>query len=51
METFEYTIRYERGDEYTIIAPDEKTAFEILYRNHPECRTYDLLKVSKVPVA
>ena len=45
MENFLFEIYYQRGDKFEIIAPDEKTAFEILWVNHPEYRTFDLAKV------
>jgi len=45
MDNYLFTIYYERGDSFEIIAPDEKTAFQILWENHPEYKGFDLLKV------
>ena len=47
METQNYIIRFESGDEYTILAVDEKNAFEILCRNHPECFGKDIHSIRK----
>lgn len=50
MTNYMFTIYYQRGDKFEIIAPDEKTAFRILLENHPEYRSFDLLKVEKKEV-
>lgn len=51
MTNYLFTIYYERGDKFEIIAPDEKTAFEIMLENHPEYHTFDLLKVEKKEIS
>lgn len=41
----QYTIYYMRGNVYHIMAYSESQAFKLLWVAHPECRTWDLLKV------
>jgi hypothetical protein len=49
-ENYLFKIYYQRGEVFEIIAPDEKTAFNIMLENHPEYRTFDLDKVEQFPI-
>ena len=45
MQNYIFRIYYERGEEFQIVAPDEKTAFQILWENHPEYKYFDVKEV------